>query len=70
VLRKKENQGYEIRIQEVAGLKGAASIAVNVPARGAAETDLQGKKVREAKFSSGKLSFDLDPWRVRTFETM
>jgi alpha-mannosidase len=70
VLRKKENQGYEIRIQEVAGLKGAASIAVNVPAKGAAETDLQGKKVREAKFSSGKLSFDLDPWRVRTFETM
>jgi alpha-mannosidase len=70
VVRKKERQGYEIRVVEIAGQKGAASIALAVPAQGASETDLQGKKLAEAKFNSGKLSFDLEPWRVRTFEVI
>jgi alpha-mannosidase len=70
VARKKEGQGYEIRVLEIAGQRGAASVELAVPAQGASETDLQGKKLGEAKFNSGKLSFDLEPWRVRTFEVI
>jgi len=70
VFRKKEQEGFEIRVFETAGGKGAASIALAVPARGASETDLQGKKVGNATLDSGKLSFDLQPWRVRTFEVV
>jgi alpha-mannosidase len=68
VMRKKEGLGYEIRVVEIAGQNGAASISAEMPARGASETDLQGIKQHAARYNSGKLSFELDPWRVRTFE--
>jgi alpha-mannosidase len=70
VARKKEGAGYEVRVVEVAGQKGEATIELAVPARGATETDLQGKKVGDVKSAAGKLSFDLAPWRVRTFEVL
>lgn len=70
VFRKKEQEGFEIRVLETAGGKGPASIELAIPAQRASETDLQGKKVGEATLSSGKLSFDLQPWRVRTFEVV
>jgi len=67
-VRKKEGKGFEVRVVEVAGQNGAASIELAVPVQGAVETDLQGKKVGDVKSASGKLSFNLEPWRVRTFE--
>jgi len=70
VVRKKERQGFEIRVVEIAGRKGAASVELALPAQGASETDLQGRKVAEVTFRSGKLRFDLEPWRVRTFEVI
>jgi len=70
VFRKKEQEGYEIRVAEVAGKRAAASIELAIPAKGASETDLQGKKVGEAALSSSRLGFDLQPWRVQTFEVV
>jgi alpha-mannosidase len=70
VFRQKEQEGFEIRVLETAGGNGAASIELAIPAKGASETDLQGKKVGEVTHSAGKLSFDLKPWRVRTFEVV
>ena len=68
--RQKEQEGFEIRVVETAGGNGAASIELAIPANGAIETDLQGKKIAEVAHSSGKLSFDLQPWRVKTFEVV
>jgi len=68
VFRQKEQKGFEVRILETAGGTGAASVELAIPAHDASETDLQGKKIGEVTHNSGKLSFDLAPWRVRTFE--
>jgi hypothetical protein len=68
VFRQKEQEGFEVRILETAGEKGAASIELVIPSTGAAETNLEGKKIAEVDHSSGKLNFELEPWRVRTFE--
>ncbi len=68
VFRQKEQEGFEVRILETAGEKGPASIELVVPSTGAAETNLEGKKIAEVDHGSGKLSFELEPWRVRTFE--
>ncbi len=68
VFRHKEQAGYEIRIQETAGASGAASLELAVPGKAAAETDLQGKKTGNVAHNAGKLNFELQPWKVKTFE--
>jgi alpha-mannosidase len=68
VLRKKPRQGFEIRVVEIAGRKANASIELAVPATYASETNLLGAKVAEGASTSGRLTFELQPWRVRTFE--
>ena len=55
---------------EVEGRKGAASVELAVPMTGASETNLLGKKVAEASTSAGKLNFELQPWKLRTFEIL
>jgi alpha-mannosidase len=70
VLRTKEQKGFELRFVEVEGKKGDASVELDVPMTGASETNLQGKKVGEVSSSAGKLSFELQPWRLRTFEIL
>ncbi len=67
-LRAKERQGFEVRFVELEGKKGSASVELAVPMNGASETDLLGKKVAEVPTSAGKLNFELQPWRLRTFE--
>jgi alpha-mannosidase len=68
VLRTKERQGLELRLVEVEGKKGAASVELAVPMTGGSETNLLGKKVAEVSTSPGKLNFELEPWKLRTFE--
>jgi alpha-mannosidase len=68
VLRAKERQGFELRFIEVEGKQGSASVELAVPMNGASETNLLGKKVAEVSSSAGKLNFQLQPWRLRTFE--
>jgi alpha-mannosidase len=70
VLRTKERQGFELRFVEVEGKKGYASVELAVPMTRASETNLLGKKVAEASSSAGKLNFELQPWRLRTFEVI
>ena len=68
VLRKKAGQGFEIRVLEIAGKQGGASLDLAIPATRASETNLLGTKIADATARSGKLTFELEPWRVRTFE--
>ncbi len=68
VFRKKEEQGFELRFTEIEGKTGHASVDLGVQTTTAFETNLLGKKVAEAHSSAGKLEFELQPWRVRTFE--
>ncbi|HZP03081.1 MAG TPA: glycoside hydrolase family 38 C-terminal domain-containing protein [Terriglobia bacterium] len=68
--RKKESKGYELRVLEVDGQKGKATVELAVPMTSAAETNLLGKKVGEVSSSGGKLGFELHPWRVKTFEIL
>jgi alpha-mannosidase len=70
VFRKKERQGFELRLVEVEGKKGEAAVELGVPMTGASETNLLGKKVAEVSTSAGKLNFELQPWRLRTFEVI
>jgi hypothetical protein len=70
VLRKKERQGFELRFVEIEGKKGGASVELALPMTGASETNLLGKKVGEVSSSAGKLNFELQPWKVRTFEIL
>jgi alpha-mannosidase len=55
---------------EIEGKKGGASVELAVPMTRASETNLLGKKVAEVSTSAGKLNFELQPWRLRTFEVI
>jgi alpha-mannosidase len=68
VLRAKEHHGFELRFVEVEGKQGSASVELAVPMTGVSETNLAGKKVAEVSSSAGKLNFQLQPCRLRTFE--
>jgi alpha-mannosidase len=70
VLRTKERRSFELRFVEIEGKKGSASVELGVPITGAVETNLLGKKVAEVASGAGKLSFELQPWRLRTFEVL
>ena len=70
VLRAKERQGFELRFVEVEGKKGSAAVELALPMTGTSETNLLGKKAAEASASAGKLNFELQSWRLRTFEVV
>jgi alpha-mannosidase len=66
--RKKDGPGFEIRVVEVEGKQGSASIKVDAPSARASETNLLGKKIANVDCKAGKINFDYKPWRVQTFE--
>jgi alpha-mannosidase len=70
VLRTKERQGFELRFVEVEGKKGDASVELAIPITSALETNLLGKKVGKVSLGAGRLNFEIQPWRVRTFEIL
>ena len=66
--RKKNGRGFEFRVVEVEGQEAAASAELAIPVAGAVETDLLGKKLAEVSPNGNQFSFDIQPWKIRTFE--
>jgi hypothetical protein len=66
--RKKTSPGLELRVVETEGQAADASVGVGLPLAGAVETNLRGRKVGEVTRRENKLSFRVDPWKIRTFE--
>jgi len=58
----------ELRVVEIEGGSGNASVESAVLSAGASETNLLGDKIGPVTSSADKLSFELQPWKVRTFE--
>ena len=67
-LRKEESGGAELRVVEVEGREIPVDLSLALPVSNAVETNLLGKKVAEVSRSGSKLRFEIQPWRVRTFE--
>jgi hypothetical protein len=65
--RKKLEGGYELRVVETEGRRTEASIAVRLPLSGAAQTDLIGNRLADARVPNGKLEIVADPWKILTF---
>jgi alpha-mannosidase len=68
--RKKEGRGFELRVVEVEGQEAAGTVELALPVAGAVETNLLGSKVGEVARDGGRLSFKIQPWRVRTLEVV
>lgn len=67
-LRIKDGQRLELRVVEIEGGNGNASVKLPVRAAGASETNLLGERIGPVTSNADKLSFELQPWKVRTFE--
>jgi alpha-mannosidase len=65
--RKKEGSGFELRVVEMEGREVAATVELPQRIAGADETDLLGRKLREATRSGNKLSFHVKPWKIGSF---
>jgi alpha-mannosidase len=66
--RKKTPQGFELRVVETEGQAAEANIEIALPVAGAVETNILGRKIGEVSRHENKLSFPIDPWKIRTFE--
>lgn len=66
--RKKTAPGLELRVVETEGQSAKANVEVGLPVAAAIETDLRGRKVGDVSRKENKLSFDITPWKIRTFE--
>jgi alpha-mannosidase len=66
--RKKNGRGFEFRVVEVEGQEAAAGAELAIPVAGAVETDLLGRKMAEVLPNGNQFSFDIQPWKIRTFE--
>jgi hypothetical protein len=69
-LRKKEGAGLELRLVEVEGRKSNVSVELALPVASASETNLLGQKIGEVTRQGSRLSFEIQPWKVRTFELL
>ena len=67
-LRKKDGPGSELRIVEVEGRKSGASVELALPIARCSETDLLGNRVADVPCDGSRVNFEIQPWRVRTFE--
>ena len=65
--RKKNRAGFELRVVEVAGQEGSATVDLGFPVADFSETDLLGRKVGEVLRRGGHLQFPIQPWKIRTF---
>jgi alpha-mannosidase len=66
--RKKTSPGLELRVVETEGQTAETSVEIGLPVAGAVETNLRGRKVAEVTRRENKLTFPIDPWKIRTFE--
>ena len=65
--RKKRQGGYELRIAETEGHRADATVAMQLPLRPLAETDLMGNRLRDAALQNGQLAVAIEPWKIHTF---
>ncbi len=68
--RKKEGRGLELRVVEVDGQETTGTVELALPVAGAVETNLLGNNVGEVPRDGGRLSFKIQPWKVRTLEVV
>jgi alpha-mannosidase len=67
-LRKKPGRKYELRVLENEGKAAESAVEIGLPMATAVETDLLGRKTKAAAFHDHRLTFQIDPWKFRTFE--
>jgi alpha-mannosidase len=65
---RKTAQGLELRVLENEGQAANATVAVDLPHKGAAETDLLGRRTGDVTHHKGQLTFGIEPWKFRTFQ--
>jgi alpha-mannosidase len=65
--RRKRDGGYELRVVETEGRHAEATVAIQLPMRKAAETDLLGNRLADARLQRGQLAVSIQPWKLRTF---
>jgi hypothetical protein len=65
--RKKDSCTFELRVAEVGGQESTATVKLDLPVRTAVETNLLGGAERPMPLTRGRLSFRIQPWRIRTF---
>ncbi len=66
--RRKEGRHMEIRMVEVEGKNSGVSVEFNFPVNSAVETNLLGQKVGDVAREEKRLKFEIQPWKIRTFE--
>jgi alpha-mannosidase len=66
--RRKSSNSYELRVVETEGKTADARFEIALPVADAVETNLLGRKIGEVSHGENKLSFPVDPWKIRTFE--
>jgi alpha-mannosidase len=65
--RRKAEGGYELRVVETEGRRASGSVAIHLPVKRAAATDLLGNRLADAPVRNGKLTIAADPWKILTF---
>ena len=65
--RKKLEGGYELRVVETEGRRTSGSVAIRLPVSRAAETDLLGSRLADARIQNGQLAIVAEPWKILTF---
>lgn len=66
--RARRGNGYELRVVETEGRAADATVAVQLPLRTAAETDLAGTRAADATLQDSRLRLTTEPWKIRTFQ--
>ncbi len=66
--RKKSGPGYELRVVENQGQPANAIVDLALPIKGAIATDLLGRKTADVARTDSRLTFPIQPWKIRTLE--
>ncbi|MCD4823168.1 MAG: alpha-mannosidase [Phycisphaerae bacterium] len=67
VKQAEDGQGLIVRIVELYGTRGTASLSCRTPIAKAAECDLLENTIAPAEVENGKLSFSYTPFEIKTF---
>jgi alpha-mannosidase len=65
--RRKAEGGYELRLVETEGRRSDGDVAVHLPLKRAAATDLLGNRLADAPVKNGKITVSAEPWKILTF---
>jgi hypothetical protein len=65
--RRTKDGSFELRVAETEGRRAEATVKVGLPVGKAMETDLVGNRLGDTAFRDGRLTFILEPWKIRTF---